>query len=237
MPPRSKRNATSRRHHPSSQIQSSPLDTPLPPDLLTFGHETPPQTTYRSVTPAVFELEPPPSDPELGRASTAIWDGRDQDDLRAESVDYSHVMYGPGTSESDIDDGGPASPSTSPPGPSSLGNNFVMEDEPTAGLSALSKLANAAEDTTSDDSSLSRSVGHIRSPVLARGHVEVVALFWTCVVLHDSGPDSFVSSTGAVSLVATTLGLTIIKSCLLVHSPVSVEARLGLSLKISSYYS
>ncbi|TBU43312.1 hypothetical protein BD309DRAFT_894635 [Dichomitus squalens] len=136
--------------------------------LLTFGHEAPPQTTYRSVTPAVFELEPPPSDPELGRASTAIWDGRDQDDLRAESVDYAHIMYGPGTSESDIDDGGPASPSTSPPGPSSLGNNFVMEDEPTAGLSALSKLANAAEDTTSDDSSLSRSVGHIRSPVLAR---------------------------------------------------------------------
>ena len=168
MPPRTKRNATSRRHHPSSQPQPSSLDSPLPPDLLTFESEAPPQTTYGSTTPAVFELEPPPSDPGLGRPSAAIWDGRDQPTLRAKPVDYARDMYGPGTSESDIDDGGPASPSTSPPGPSSLGNNFAIADEPTSGLSALSKLAIAAEDTTSDESSLSRSVGHIRSPVLAR---------------------------------------------------------------------
>ena len=113
-------------------------------------------------------MEPPPSDPELGRASAVIWDGHDPAHLLRHPADYSRGVYGPGTSESDIDDGGPISPSTSPPGPSSFGNNFAAADEPVPARSALSKIAIPAEDTTSDESSLSRSVGHIRSPVLAR---------------------------------------------------------------------
>ena len=168
MPPRSKRNATSRRHHPAPQPQPSHSDSHPPPDLLSFEPEAPPQTTYGSMTPAVFDMEPPPSDPELGRASAVIWDGHDPSNLLRHPADYAKDVYGPGTSESDIDDGGPSSPSTSPPGPSSFGNNFAAADEPVPARSALSKIAIPAEDTTSDESSLSRSVGHIRSPVLAR---------------------------------------------------------------------
>ena len=169
MPPRSKRNATSRRYHPAPQPQQSHPDAHPPPDLLSFETEAPPQTTYGSMTPAVFDLEPPPSDPEVGRVSAVIWDGHDPANLLREHADYPKDVYGPGASESDIDDGGPISPSTSPPGPSSFGNNFAVADEPVSGRSALSKIAIPAEDTTSDESSsLSRSVGHIRSPVLAR---------------------------------------------------------------------
>lgn len=164
MPPRNKRNATSRRHHPSSQSQSPYVESPQH-DLLNFDSDTPPSPShspYRSMTPAVFELEPPPSDPDIGRPSASI---RDMDPL-ARQLGYAGGMYATGPSESDIDDGGPVSPSTSPPGPSSFGA-FPPPDAPHPGRSALTNLA-PAEDTTSDESSLARSVGHIRSPVLAR---------------------------------------------------------------------
>ncbi|KAH9910661.1 uncharacterized protein BXZ73DRAFT_57927 [Epithele typhae] len=192
MPPRSKRNA-SRRQHPSAQptsyddslasyspspVHSINLGTPNPPpNLLSFEPEAPP---YPSPSPAVFELEPPPSDPEAGRASAAIRDAHlfDDDPGFAYTPDRDHdrdmYVHHEGASESDIDDGGPASTSTSPPGPSSLGNHFAVSDEPSPRRSGLSKLASAAaaaaaaEDTTDDDSSLARSVGHIRAPVLAR---------------------------------------------------------------------
>ena len=183
MPPRTKRNAASRRQHAPAQ-QSSPF--PEPQDLLSFDSDAPPQTTYDSPSPAVFELEPPPSDPEAGRASAAILPesrllapagfpkhpyARDEPLRVAEEEPYAGgtgMRLYEGASESDIDDGGPASPSTSPPGPSSVSTgNFAIADAPDLARAGISQLA-AAEDTTSDDSSLGRSVGHIRSPVLAR---------------------------------------------------------------------
>ena len=168
MPPRTKRNANiSRRHHSAAHSPLPLYDSPSPAqDLPSFDHDDPPQTAYGAMTrpPAVFDPDPPPSDPERGRPSAAI--------LLAEPVDYAKDVFGPAQVESDIDDGGPASPSTSPPGPSSFGTaNFALADAPgvgaDAGRSGISQLA-AAEDTTSDESSLSRSVGHIRAPVLAR---------------------------------------------------------------------
>ena len=158
MPPRTKRNAPSRRHQPP--VQSAYPDAQLPGhDLLSFDSDVPSHSTYSTMTPAVFDLEQPPSDPEAGRASAAI------------HVDYAKEMYGPGVPDSDIDDGGPVSPSTSPPGPSSYGTgNFTIADVPSSsspGHPALRNLA-VADDTTSDESSLARSVGHVRSPVLAR---------------------------------------------------------------------
>ncbi|KAI0681972.1 hypothetical protein C8T65DRAFT_703749 [Cerioporus squamosus] len=163
MPPRTKRNANpARRQHSAAHPAQYCHDDPSPaaPDLLSFDPDLdpPPETAYGPMTPAVFDLEPPPSDPELGRASTVIRDSR------AQPVDYSKELYG---IESDIDDGGPASPSTSPPGPSSFSNQFAVDAIPSPARSGLAKLA-VAEDTTSDESSLSRSIGHTRSPVLAR---------------------------------------------------------------------
>ncbi|TFK78499.1 hypothetical protein K466DRAFT_570797 [Polyporus arcularius HHB13444] len=105
------------------------------------------------MTPAVFDPDPPPSDPELGRATTVIRDSHPD----AQPVDYAKGVY---DLDSDIDDGGPISPSTSPPAPSS----FAIAHIPRSGLAQLA----VAEDTTSDESSLSRSIGHTRSPVLAR---------------------------------------------------------------------
>ncbi|RPD54135.1 hypothetical protein L226DRAFT_312651 [Lentinus tigrinus ALCF2SS1-7] len=160
MPPRTKRNAnSSRRHHSAAQSYTPPSPTP---DLLSFD---PDPSAYGAITPAVFDPDPPPSDPELGRASTAIHDAR----LLPEPVDYAKHMFRPPAQvdESDIDDGGPVSPSTSPPGPSSFSNTFAVADIPSPARSGLAKLA-VAEDTTSDESSLSRSIGHTRSPVLAR---------------------------------------------------------------------
>ena len=186
--PRPKRNAT-RRHPPPQNAYDDA------PDLLSFDDDAPPQTPYDAADPAVFELEPPPSDPELGRASSAIRDARLLDAPGFAKHAYAHALaldaaeegaYGArgrlfAASESDIDDGGPASPSTSPPGPSSVGTgtfNFAfaradappsppLPPAPAPGRSGISQLA-AAEDTASDESSLGRSVGHIRAPVLAR---------------------------------------------------------------------
>ncbi|KAI0333347.1 hypothetical protein GY45DRAFT_1344085 [Cubamyces sp. BRFM 1775] len=169
MPSRNKRNAPSRRQQLSAQPSYS---QPQPPDLLSFEPDTVPSTTtYDSQQPAVFELEAPPSDPELGRESTVIRDSRNTELLLAEPVDYAQDMYGPGTSGSDIDDG-PVSVSTSPPDPApirrySIAHNAISPPPQGTGRADLSKLA-IVEDSTSDDSSLSRSVGHIRSPVLAR---------------------------------------------------------------------
>ena len=201
MPPRSKRNAASRRHHAPSPAQSPYIEAP---DLLSFDSDAPQQTTYNSSAPAVFDLEPPPSDPEAGRASAAIRDvhlldapytkhshtyARNEAEPEREQQHYQQQTYlqpfGPGSgasrrpfaahegaSESDIDDGGPASPSTSPPGPSSFSTgNFALADADAPSLSparsGIAQLA-AADDTTSDDSSLGKSVGHVRAPILAR---------------------------------------------------------------------
>ena len=169
MPSRNKRNAPSRRQQLSAQASYS---QPQTPDLLSFEPDTVHNpTTYDSQTPAVFELEAPPSDPELGRESTVIRNGRNTELLLAEPVDYLQDMYGPGTSGSDIDDG-PVSVSTSPPDPApirrySIAHNAISPPPSGTGRADMSKLA-IVEDSTSDDSSLTRSVGHIRSPVLAR---------------------------------------------------------------------
>ncbi|KAI8984804.1 hypothetical protein BD414DRAFT_66053 [Trametes punicea] len=174
MPPRNKRNAPSHRHQPSSQPQPHP-QLSLQPEreqagLPSFDQHSPPDPAYDSLTPAVFELDPPPSDPELGRQSTVIRDSRNITDHHlADPVDYARDMYGPATSGSDIDDG-PASVSTSPPDPSPPRTYSIAHDrrsEFTSGRSALSRLA-IADDTASDDSSPARSAGHVRSPVLAR---------------------------------------------------------------------
>ena len=167
MPPRSKRNATSRRHHPAPQPQPSHSDSNLPPDLLSFEPEAPPQTTYGSMTPAVFDMEPSPSDPELGRPSAVIWAGHNPANPLRLPTDYWRDVYGPGTSGSDIDDGGPISPSTSPR-PLVFRQQLRRRGRSRSCTPALGKIAFLAEDTTSDESSLSRSVGSIRSPVLAR---------------------------------------------------------------------
>ena len=177
MPPRTKRNANiSRRHHSAAHSPLPLYDPPSPAqDLLSFDQDDPAQAAYGAMTrpPAVFDPDPPPSDPERGRPSAAI--------LLTEPVDYAKDVFGPAQFESDIDDGGPASPSTSPPGPSSVGTGtfnfaFARADAPPSpplplppapGRSGISQLA-AAEDTASDESSLGRSVGHIRAPVLAR---------------------------------------------------------------------
>ncbi|KAI0365441.1 hypothetical protein BV20DRAFT_954256 [Pilatotrama ljubarskyi] len=167
MPSRNKRNAPSRRQQPAPAQPVYPQ--PQPSDLLSFDDDpSPPIDTFQSQNPAVFELEAPPSDPELGRESTVIRDSRDTEHL-AEPVDYAKEMYGPGTSGSDVDDG-PISVSTSPPDPSPIRRFSITHNapsKPSSTTSALSKLA-ITDDTTSDDSSLSRSVGHVRSPVLAR---------------------------------------------------------------------
>ena len=164
MPPRTKRNANiSRRHHSAAHSPLPLYDSPSPAqDLLSFDQDDPAQTAYGAMTrpPAVFDPDPPPSDPERGRPSAAI--------LLAEPVDYAKDVFGPAQFESDIDDGGPISPSTSPPGPSSFSNNtLTLADIPSPSRSVLAKLV-GAEDTTSDESSLSRSIGHTRAPVLAR---------------------------------------------------------------------
>lgn len=94
MPPRTKRNAPSRRHPRSAQPEAQ-----LPePDLLSFEDDPTAQS------PSVFELEAPPSDPELGRQSTVIRDNRHSENLLAEPIDYAHDVYGQ-PSGSDIDDG------------------------------------------------------------------------------------------------------------------------------------
>ncbi|KAL1937335.1 hypothetical protein VTO73DRAFT_13848 [Trametes versicolor] len=161
MPPRNKRtHASSRRQQRSAQFEPT---QPQSADLLSFDEDAATQS------PSVFELEAPPSDPELGRQSTVIRDDRNTENLLAEPIDYAQEMYGPTMSGSDIDDG-PISISTSPPDPSPLRRYSIAHDavpSPSSARSALSKLA-IAEDTTSDDSSLSRSIGHTRSPVLAR---------------------------------------------------------------------
>ncbi|KAI0637468.1 hypothetical protein C8Q77DRAFT_1048447 [Trametes polyzona] len=160
MPPRNKRNVPSRRQRPPQPDFSHPE----PQDLLSF--DTEPEAQF----PSVFELEAPPSDPELGRQSTLIRDNRHPHASLADPQDYAHDMYGPPTSGSDIDGDGPISISTSPPDPSPLRRYSIVHDavpSPASARSGLSKLA-VTEDTTSDDSSLSRSVGHTRSPVLAR---------------------------------------------------------------------
>lgn len=160
MPPRTKRNAPSRRHQRPPQPD---FTQPEPHDLLAFDDDPPQQP------PSVFELDPPLSDPDLGRQSDSIRSGMDQEGSRHKPVDYARDVYGPPTSGSDLEDG-PISISTSPPDPSPLRRYSIAHDaapSPTSTRSALRKLA-IAEDTTSDESSLSRSVGHIRSPVLAR---------------------------------------------------------------------
>ncbi|OSD01851.1 hypothetical protein PYCCODRAFT_1435871 [Trametes coccinea BRFM310] len=172
MPPRTKRNAPIRRPH--QQPQQSQYSRSQPPDLLSFDPHPPsgPGSDHsQSPSPAVFELEAPPSDPELGRQPTLIRDSRDADSDShfAEHPDYAHhIMYGPGTSGSDIEDG-PLSVSTSPPDPSPIRVYSIAHNAPSpaATRSALTKLA-IADESTSDDSSLSRSIGHTRSPVLAR---------------------------------------------------------------------
>ncbi|KAI0751944.1 hypothetical protein C8Q80DRAFT_1269093 [Daedaleopsis nitida] len=194
MPPRTKRNATSRRHPPSTPPQPRPAYDPdsdqhQHTDLLSFDNDDDAPHTYGTgtLTPAVFEPEPPPSDPELGRASASICADptaaaaaedrylprhshpkyeHEHEDVYARAGLREDALYG--TSESDVDDGGPASASTSPPGPSSLRTGtFAITGS--GARSVLSKLAapTPGEDT-SDESSLGRSVGHVRSPVLAR---------------------------------------------------------------------
>ncbi|KAJ8481384.1 hypothetical protein ONZ51_g6042 [Trametes cubensis] len=140
MPSRNKRNAPSRRQQLSAQASYSQSQTP---DLLSFEPDTVHNpTTYDSQTPAVFELEAPPSDPELGRESTVIRNSRNTESLLADPVDYLQDRY-------------------------SIAHNAISQPPSGTGRTDLSKLA-IVEDSTSDDSSLTRSVGHIRSPVLAR---------------------------------------------------------------------
>ncbi|KAI9069024.1 hypothetical protein FKP32DRAFT_1641461, partial [Trametes sanguinea] len=172
MPARTKRNAPNRRSH--QQPNQSHFSRSEPAELLSFDQDPPsgPVSDHsQSPSPAVFELEPPPSDPELGRQSTLIRDSRNAQSGShfADSPDYAHhIMYGPGTSGSDMDDG-PISVSTSPPDPSPIRAYSIAHNAPSpaAARSALTKLA-IADESTSDDSSLSRSIGHTRSPVLAR---------------------------------------------------------------------
>ncbi|KAI0666055.1 hypothetical protein C8Q78DRAFT_1060998 [Trametes maxima] len=170
MPARAKRNASRRQQLPPQSVysQSEPLD------LLSFDQDDPPpppHTAYNTHNPAVFEVEAPPSDPEVGRQSTVIHDNRITEHVPHEPLGYAQDMYGPAMSGSDLDDGPVSvSTSTSPPDPSPLRRYSIAHDAaspPAQTRSALSKLA-VAEDTTDDDSSLTRSIGHIRSPVLAR---------------------------------------------------------------------
>ncbi|KAI0820657.1 hypothetical protein BC628DRAFT_1412942 [Trametes gibbosa] len=159
MPPRTKRNAPSRRHPRSTQPD---FTQPEPGDLLSFDQDS-------TQPPSVFQLDPPLSDPDLGRQSSSIRSAIDHDNTPHKPVHYAYDVYGPPTSGSDLDDG-PISVSNSPPHQSSLRAYSITRDpepSPDSTGSVLRKFARA-EDTTSDESSLSRSVGHTRSPVLVR---------------------------------------------------------------------
>ena len=69
MPPRIKRNANiSRRHHSAAHSPLPLYDSPSPAqDLLSFDQDDPAQTAYGAMTrpPAVFDPDPPPSDPDV----------------------------------------------------------------------------------------------------------------------------------------------------------------------------
>lgn len=78
MAPRAKRtHASSRRQQRSAQFEPA---QPQPTDLLSFDEDATTQP------PSVFELEAPPSDPELGCQSTVIRDDRTRENLLAEPI-------------------------------------------------------------------------------------------------------------------------------------------------------